>query len=604
MLANRGGEQSTPNRAVPALPPATPPNCRTYPAAMDAAVTALTPANEAAMLAAAMPDTPRGPLAPLARLQALPVRKKALLGAGTAGLLALLVALMLWSRQVPMAPLFTHTLPENEAGAVIEQLNKLGASYQVGTMGSLIMVPAERVNELRMKLATLGLPKSAPSGYELMDKQSFGQSQLQERTNLQRALGSRLEQQIATISAVQSVKVMVALPHQNGFYREQDKASASVALTLNPGHTLDRGQIAGITHMTAMAVPGLSAKAVTITDQDGNWLTQPDGELRADLTAQQREHLRQTEARLLKRVNEILEPALGADNLRATVTAELDFNQVESTSEAYSPNQGEQAKTIIRSQRSLETAGTSTPQPTGVPGAASNQAPTPAAAPVTGASAPLQPAQSGLNTTGARRESQINYEVDKTVEMKRNSVGNIKRVNVAVLVNHRATVDAKGKPGSAPLPPEEMDKLTALVQEAVGYNKERGDSVRVVNIPFRAEPKTEPEATPIFRQPWLLDLVKAGGVPAALTLMAVMLLFGVIRPALRPEPPPSAAEPAATTLDAVVDDTEALPAPDQSETLALENAQVERRLTDARELAKVNPVAVANIMRAWMEGED
>jgi len=581
------------------------PGCRPEDAhtspAMDAAVTALTPANEAALLADAQPD---GPAGPLARLQALPARKKALLGAGTAGLLALLVVLMLWSRQVPMAPLFTHTLPENEAGAVIEQLGKLGASYQVGTMGSLIMVPAERVNELRMKLATLGLPKSAPSGYELMDKQSFGQSQLQERTNLQRALGSRLEQQIATISAVQSVKVMVALPHQNGFYREQDKASASVALTLHPGHTLDRGQIAGITHMTAMAVPGLTAKAVTITDQDGNWLTQPDGELRADLTAQQRAHLRETEARLLKRVNEILEPALGADNLRATVTAELDFNQVESTSEAYSPNQGEQAKTIIRSQRSLEAAGTSTPQPTGTPGAASNQAPTPATAPATGASAPLQPAQSGLNATGARRESQINYEVDKTVEMKRNSVGNIKRVNVAVLVNHRATTDAKGKPGSAPLPPEELEKLTALVQEAVGFNKDRGDSVRVVNIPFRADPKVEPEATPFYRQPWLLDLVKAGGVPAALTLVAMMLLLGVIRPALRkdPPPPPPAEPPAA--LDAVVDDTEALPGPDAAEVLALENAQVEKQLTDARELAKVNPVAVANIMRAWMEGEE
>ena len=207
---------------------------------MDAAVTALTPANEAALLAEATPPAPRGPLG---RIQALPMRKKLMLGGGTAGLVALLIALALWSRAVPMAPLFTHTLPPAEAGQVIDQLHKLGEKVQYGQMGDLIMVPAERVNELRMKLATLGYPKSAPSGYELMDKQSFGQSQLQERTNLQRALGTRLEQQIATISAVQSVKVMVALPHQNGFYREQDKASASVALTLRPGMSLDRGQI-------------------------------------------------------------------------------------------------------------------------------------------------------------------------------------------------------------------------------------------------------------------------------------------------------------------------------------------------------------------------
>jgi len=567
---------------------------------MDAAVTALTPANEAALLAEATPPAPRGPLG---RIQALPMRKKLMLGGGTAGLVALLIALALWSRAVPMAPLFTHTLPPAEAGQVIDQLHKLGEKVQYGQMGDLIMVPAERVNELRMKLATLGYPKSAPSGYELMDKQSFGQSQLQERTNLQRALGTRLEQQIATISAVQSVKVMVALPHQNGFYREQDKASASVALTLRPGMSLDRGQIAGIVHMTATAVPGLVPKAVTITDQDGNWLTQPEGDLRADLTAQQRAHLRETEARLLKRVNEILEPALGADNLRATVTAELDFNQVESTSEAYSPNQGDQAKTIIRSQRTLEAAGVNQPLPTGVPGAASNQAPTPATAPATGASAPLQPAQTGLTGTGARRESQVNYEVDKTVEMRRNSVGTIKRVNVAVLVNHRSVTDAKGKPGSQPLPPEELEKLTALVQEAVGYSKDRGDSVRVVNIPFRADPKAEPEATPFYQQPWLVELVKAGGVPAALSLVALLLVFGVIRPALRPEPPPEPETPPAT-LDAVVDDTEALPAPDQAEQNAAEVKQVELRLTDAREMSKQNPAAVANILRGWMDGAE
>jgi flagellar M-ring protein FliF len=573
---------------------------------MDAAVTALTPANEAAMLAEATPDGPAGPRTPLQRLQAMPLRKKAMLGAGTAGILALLVALILWNKSVPMAPLFAHTLPDNEVGAVIDQLTKMGEAHQIGPVGSLIMVPAERVNELRMKLATQGLPKSAPSGYELMDKQSFGQSQLQERTNLQRALGSRLEQQIATISSVQSVKVMVALPHQNGFYREQDKPSASVALNLQPGRTLDRSQIAGIVHMTAMAVPGLSPKEVSITDQDGNWLTQPDSELRSDLTAQQRAHLRETETRLLKRVNDILEPALGPSNLRATVTAELDFNQVESTSEAYSPNQGPEAKAIVRSQRTLEAGGTNTPQPTGVPGAASNQPPTPATAPMTGASAPLQAAQAGNLATGARKESQTNYEVDKTVESKRNSVGNIKRVNVAVLVNHRTTNDAKGKPTTTPLPPEEIEKLTALVQEAVGFNKDRGDSVKVVNIPFRIEPKTEPEPTPIYRQPWMIDLIKVGGVPAALTLMALMLLLGVIRPALKPEPPPEPTAEEQAALDAVVDDAEALPTPEEEEAarLALEAPRIEKWLVDARAMAKENPLAVSNILRTWMNGPE
>ncbi len=162
-----------------------------------------------------------------------------------------------------------------------------------------------------------------------------------------------------------------------------------------------------------------------------------------------------------------------------------------------------------------------------------------------------------------------------------------------------------GKPNSVALPAEEMEKLTALVQEAVGFKKERGDSVRVVNIPFRAEPKAEPEALPVYKQPWLIDLVKVAGLPAALTLVALMLLFGVVRPALRPDPPPPPPPQPENTLNAVVDDTEALPGPDEADLLALENNQkVEAQLTDARELAKQNPVAVANILRAWMSGEE
>ncbi len=573
---------------------------------MDAAVTRLTPANEAALLAATKPDAPARRLAStgtLARLQALPLRNKAMLGLGSASLLALGVALLLWSRQVPMAPLFSHSLPENEAGAVIEQLNKLGEAYQVGTLGSLIMVPAERVGELRMRLATLGLPRSAPSGYELMDnKTSFGKSQTQERVDLQRALGSRLEQQIATISAVQSAKVMVALTGQNGYFRDQDKPSASVALSLYPARTLDHSQIAGIVHMTAMAVPGLSPKAVTITDQDGNWLTQPDGEGRSDLTQQQRTHLRDTETRLLKNVREVLEPALGADNLRATVTAELDFNQVESTSEAYGANKGADQKATVRSERSTEAGPTSSPQPSGVPGAASNQPATPAAAAIVGASAPLQTALGSSNTSSARRESQVNYEVDKRVEMQRNAVGRILRINVAVLVNHHLAVDAKGKSTSTPLPPEEIEKLTALVQEAVGFKKERGDSVRVVNIPFRAEPKVEPEPLPVYRQPWLLDLLRAGAVPAALTLVATLLMFGVVRPALRGGG--MARRPDSRSLDTVVDDAQSLPLSEHATVLGIEHVRLDRQLTDARAMALETPQAVANILRNWVSGPD
>jgi len=567
---------------------------------MDAAVTALTPANEAALMAAAEPDTPRGPMA---RLQALPARKKLMLGLGTAGLAALMVAMALWSRHVPMAPLFPSTLPDAELGLVLDQLRKLGETPQMSQQGGLIMVPANQVGELRAKMAALGVPKAPLTGYEAIEKTPFGQSQQQERTSKERLLGSLVEGSLTRMSAVQSVKVIVALPQQTGFYLDQGKPTASVMLTLHPGRTLDREQIASIVNTTANAVR-MSAKDVSVTDQDGNWLTQPqsDGGLRGDLSAQQRAHQREREAALLDKVKKILEPALGPDNLRATVTAELDFNQVESTSEVYAPNQGADAKTTVRSQRNLESGAISTTQPTGVPGAASNQAPAPATAPLTAASAsPLQAAQGGVTGNGARRESQINFEADKTVAVKRNAVGEIRRVNVAVMVNHRTTADPKtGKPVTMPLSDDEMKKLSELVQEAVGYNKDRGDSVRVVNIPFHNEPKVEPEAVPVWRQPWLLDLLRVAGMPAALIAVALMLLLGVVRPALRPAPPPPAPPDA---LSAVVDDNEPLPAITAEQQLLLDAPKMQQQLTDAREMAKLNPLAVSNILRTWMDGE-
>ena len=565
---------------------------------MDAVVTALIPSNEAALIAAGPPR----PAGAMARLQALPARKKLLLGLGAAGLAALMVAMALWSRHVPMAPLFPSTLPDAELGLVLDQLRKLGETPQMSQQGGLIMVPADQVGELRAKMAALGVPKAPLTGYEATEKTPFGQSQQQERTSKERLLGSLVEGSLTRMSAVQSVKVIVALPQQTGFYLDQGKPTASVMLTLQAGRTLDREQIASIVNTTANAVR-MSPKDVSVTDQDGNWLSQPpsDGGLRGDLSAQQRAHQREREAALLDKVKKILEPALGPDNLRATVTAELDFNQVESTSEVYAPNQGADAKTTVRSQRNLESGAVTSPQPTGVPGAASNQAATPATAPLAAASAtPLQAAQGGIAGTGARRESQINFEADKTVAVKRNAVGEIRRVNVAVMVNHRNTLDAKtGKAVSAALSDDEMKKLTELVQEAVGYNKDRGDSVRVVNIPFHSVPKLEPEAVPVWRQTWLLDLLRVAGMPAALTLVALMLLLGVVRPALRPDPPPT---PPPETLSAVVDDTEALPAPTADAPLALDAPKVQQQLTVARTMAKENPLAVASILRSWIAG--
>lgn len=541
----------------------------------------------------------------LDRIKALPDRQKWLLGGGMGGLLAVVLALTLLGGEDRYAPLFTGAVSEKDAGAALAALRQQGVPYKVSSSNT-IMVPTGRAGELRMDMAKAGLPKGTVNGFELLDNPRFGMSQQQERTSLQRALEGELVRSIGSLAAVESARVHLAMPAATGFFREQVKPTASVVLSLRPGHVLDRSQIAGIVHLVSSSVPDLSPKAVSVVDQDSNLLSaNPDADGRADLTQQQRQHVQQLETTLLKRVNDILEPALGRDNLRATVNAEVDFNQVESTSEAYGPNQKPDVA-AVRSQRVVDASGNSMPLPTGVPGAASNQPPTPASAPMTGASAPLQGAMSGTGGSPGRRENQINYELDRKVEMVRNAVGQVRRINVAVVVNNRNVTDAKGKTEPQALPQAELDKLTVLVQEAVGYNQNRGDSVKVVNMPFRVDLYPKPEVLPWWRQPWVLPLVKTGAIPLVLLLVALTLVFAVIRPALKKEEPPAEPAPAETELDAVVDDAEALPDPNISGLISHEeevSPHMLEQLEQARALARGNPLAVANILRTWVHGD-
>jgi flagellar M-ring protein FliF len=195
-----------------------------------------------------------------------------------------------------------------------------------------------------------------------------------------------------------------------------------------------------------------------------------------------------------------------------------------------------------------------------------------------------------------RRDNVVNYEVDKTVRVTRNATGSVKRLNAAVVVNHRVVTDAKGKTTSTPLTNDEVEKLTALVQEAIGFSKDRGDSIKLINAPFRTESLPKAESAPVWQQPWLLDLVRAAAVPTALAIVALLVFSGLIKPALKA----ATATPVGRQLDAVVSDPiDAAPA----HTLALASPQSEKTLADARALAKQNPAAVAHIVRDWVSKE-
>ncbi len=549
--------------------------------------------------------TPLIPAAPSfgQRLALLPARSKLLAAAGAIALVAAMVTLGANSRQGDYKVLFAN-LSERDGGPIVEKLAQMNVPYRFADGSGTLLVPAAQVYELRLKLSAAGLPKGSVNGYELLDKTPFGQTQGQEHLNHKRALEGELTRTIQSLSSVQTARVHLAMPQQNGFFREQSKPSASVVLTLHPGRTLDAGQIAGIVHLVSSSVPELTGKAVSVLDGSGALLSQ-QGETPAaqGLDAQQVQYLRNVEATHLKRVMQLLEPVLGRENVRATVSAEVDFSQTESTSEEFKPNQGD-APATVRAVRSEESNQATSPTPSGVPGAVSNQPQVTPTAPINGAAQATRGAAANTGSTGnGRREAETRYEVDKKVSVTRNATGVVKRLNAAVVVNHRSSTDAKGKTSVTPLPPEELEKLTALVQQGIGFNKERGDSVRVINTPFHVEALPVAEVAPWWKEPWMQDMLRAAAMPLALALLGMLLVFGVIRPALKPAFVAAADKKKGASLDEVVaDDTSMAALPTPAETLALA-APAHTQLDHVRAMAKSNPAAVANVLRGWTSGE-
>ncbi len=513
-------------------------------------------------------------------------------------------------RQAEWRVLYAN-LADKDGGAVVAQLSQMNVPYRHADGGGAILVPADRVHDTRLRLASLGLPKGSVGGFEMMESNRFGMTQFQERLSFQRGLEGELTRSIQALSSVQSARVHLALPNQNGFFREQQKPSASVLVSLHPARTLDRAQLAGIIHLVASSVPELTPAAVSVLDDTGKLLSTPsDGTGgTGGVDAQQLQYVQQLEQLYSRRILDILEPVVGRRNVKAQVTAELDFSQTESTSESHKPNATPDS-TAIRSQQVVESGngGGAGAAPSGVPGATSNQPAGVAAAPVNGAaqalSASAGAAGSGASA-GSRRESTINYEVDKTVRVVRGGTGLVKRISAAVVVNHQSVTDDKGKTVTTPLSPEQIEKMTALVRETIGFNKDRGDSVNLMNALFASEKLVLAEL-PLWKQAEIQDLARSLAWPAGTLLFGALVLWGVLRPVLKALAAPTAGASAqAAQLDAVVSDE-----PDRPPLLGSAGAapaavaSVEQlRLEDARKLTRDNPAAVANIVKSWIGSE-
>ena len=546
----------------------------------------------------------------LDRLAALPLRSKLALGAATLALTGLMVMGVNAGREPEWRILYA-SLGDKDGGAVIAALGTLNVPHKFSEGGSAILVPADKVHDARLRLASQGLPKGGTVGFELMENQKFGTTQFQERLNFQRGLEGELARSIMALSAVQSARVHLALPQPTAFLREQHKPSASVLLTLYGGRTLERSQIAGIVHLVASSVSDLQPRAVSVVDQSGTLLSQSPGEVPNGLDAPQLQYVRQTEQSLSQRILALLEPIVGAGNVRAQVTADVDFTQSESTAELYGANQGN-APAAVRSQHLSEVPGAGAAPASGVPGALSNQPPATPTSPVNGAPQALGMTGAGSGAgaaAGVKRDAVTNYEVDKTVKVVRNAAGTIRRLSAAVLVNHTS---ADGKAKAQPLPAQQMEQINALVREAIGFSKDRGDSVQVVNAPFSVPAADAVSELPLWRQPQTLDLARSLGPWLALPLVALIIIFGLVRPAMRATRSASPRLLSATVQDAISLGTPAedgggarVSVGDPGGPALLPTAQAARLQTRSaqvesiRQLAKHDPATVANVVRNW-----
>ena len=526
------------------------------------------------------------------------------LALGVVLFVAIAIGGLVMGRQADWRVLYAN-LSDKDGGAIIAQLSQMNVPYKHAEGGHAILVPADKVHDTRLRLASQGLPKGSVTGFELMEGNRFGVTQFQERVSFQRGLEGELTRSIQALSSVQSARVHLALPNQNGFFREQQKPSASVLLSLSPGRPLDRSQIAGIVHLVASSVPEMKPEAVSVLDDTGKLLSQPGSGANGGaggVDAQQLQYVQQIEQLYRQRIIDILEPVVGRDNVKAQVTAEVDFSQIEQTSETHKPNQTADSG-AVRSQQLLESTNPQSTGPAGVPGATSNQPPGPSTAPINGPAQALAPgAAAGAQaaTASTRRESIVNYEVDKTIKVVRAGSGVVKRLNAAVVVNHKVDTDAKGKVTSVPISEPQLEKMTALVRESIGFSQERGDSVNLMNAPFAREKIALPDV-PLWKQPEVRDVARSFAWPLGMLLLAVLVLFGVIRPALKSL---EGSGKRRSRFDAVLADEPERPqlaAPVQE--IPVGPTPGEKALVDARKLTRDNPAAVASIVKGWISGE-
>jgi flagellar M-ring protein FliF len=431
---------------------------------------------------------------------------------GSVGVVSLVTVLGIawWVQQPLFRPLFTN-LGQQDAAAIVDALRAEKVPFTLEDGGRAVLVPASRLYELRLALASRGLPEGGGVGFELFDRQTLGQTDFLQRLNYQRAMQGELGRTISQLGGVESARVHIAIPERSLFTSDDRRPSASVVVKLAPGRSLSRAQIDGIVHLVASSVEALSADAVTVVDESGRRLTperRDDDPTRASGDAL--EHQLSVERQLAERVEGMLGAIVGRDKVVARVAATLDFARVERTEETFDPD-----RSVVRTQHTTKEE-TKSPQ-AGSGGAVGVQANLTNEAPATGGG--------GEAATSTKKDETQSFEISKVISRTVAPVGALKQLSVAVMVDGEWTEEG-GKRTFKPRPQEELDRLKELVKSAVGFTESRGDKIELTSVPFQSEPM--PEAEGFFSG--LGDLVPSLLPRVVGVLFAGAMLLWVVRP--------------------------------------------------------------------------
>ncbi len=517
---------------------------------------------------------------------------------GLAAAVAVGVGVVLWSREPDYTILLTK-VSNSEIAQIVQSLQSAGIPYKTDTGSGSVSVPAANLSEARLKLAGEGLP--AEGGFAALTKDTgYGTSQLMETTKYHYALELELAKTIATIESVAAARVHLAIPEQSAFIRDKRKATASVLVQLKTGRRLESEQVTSIINLIASSVPSMEATDVTVIDQQGRLLSSPQGTDDFALRDKQYEFAHRLEETYTQRIEQLLTPLVGSGNVRAQVVADVALSITEESREQYNPQ-----SQVVRSEQTSEQLSRTNGEVQGIPGALTNQPPeagmvaAPNAATNQAAgqssSAAATDSASTSNAGNSTKESTRNYEIDRTLAYTKQLPGQLKRLSVAVLVDNIKTTDADGKVTTTPMTPEQLENMTKLVKDAVGYDEKRGDSVNVVNSAFRpteAQVAEELQSVPLWERAWVRDVAK---LLAGMTVLLVLIL-SVIKPLIRSlMTPPVVALPPGTNSE---------PGNEGQGRVALQGKNYEEQINEARALVNQDPARVAQVVNSWVSGND